>query len=103
MSIGSGSTSDETRHPSAEATASVRRAIEHHLRQESTDEELRRALKALARDAHARSLRAEELIIVLKQMIGSLPEVQRIANRRQRDELVAELVTLCIDVYYERD
>ncbi len=103
MSIGSGSSSDESRHPSTEATAVVRTAIEQHLQRKTSEVELRGALRALARDAHARSLRAEELIVVLKQMINTLPAVQQIQDRRERDELVRELVSTCIDVYYERD
>lgn len=89
-------------HPSDEAVSGVRSAIGRYLIQDSTDAELRAALRDLARDAQTRSLRAEELIVALKRLLHSLPQVQRMDDRADRDGLVARLVSVCIDVYYER-
>jgi hypothetical protein len=89
-------------HPSDDAVSRVRPAIRRYLARESTDVELRSALRDLARDAEARSLRAEELVVALKRLLGELPEVQRIGERTERERVVARLVSTCIDVYYDR-
>ena len=61
---------------------------------------LRDATRALAADAAARGLRAEELVIAFKQLWTSIPELSPI--RRHTRPVVDELVTLCINEYYRR-
>lgn len=81
------------------AGTALRSALQGHLRQPVTDETLRRALHALCTDARTKSLRPEHLIVIFKQVWGSLPEVQgRSANRRQ--DLLDRIVTICIEEYY---
>lgn len=61
---------------------------------------LRDATRALAADAAARGLRAEELVIAFKQLWTTIPELSPI--RRHSRPVVDELVTLCIHEYYRR-
>ncbi len=89
-------------HPSEIVVARVRPAIQRYLARESTDVELRTALHDLARDAEAKSLRAEELVVALKKLLGDLPEMQKIRERAERERVMARLVSTCIDVYYDR-
>jgi hypothetical protein len=67
------------------------------------DGKLRRALQAACQDAHARHATPERLIIALKDVWHSLPEVQQLERQRgtqAREALVGHLVTLCIQEFY---
>ena len=81
------------------AAAQMQDAARHY---GSTGDEsaLRAATRALAADAAARGLRAEELVIAFKQLWTSIPELSPI--RRHTRPVVDELVTLCINEYYRR-
>jgi hypothetical protein len=61
---------------------------------------LRDAARAIAADAAARGLRAEELVIAFKQLWMSTPELSPV--RRRSRTVVDELVTICINEYYRR-
>jgi hypothetical protein len=62
--------------------------------------DLRRAIRLLCADAHRRGLRAEQLIVLLKQAWAALPEVQGLPQGRQGNEALAGIVSLCIDEFY---
>ena len=98
-----GSPSQHAEHSpalSAETMQVLRAAVAKHARGEARDDELRRALNLLAREAQARRLRAEELIIALKALWRALPEVQQAANRTEQNLLLGRLVSICIQEYY---
>jgi hypothetical protein len=98
-----GSPSPKAEHSpalSAETLQILRAAIAKHARSEAPDDELRRALSLLAREAQARRLRAEEVIIALKALWRALPEVQQAANRSEQNLLLGRLVSICIQEYY---
>ena len=85
---------------SAETMFSLRAAFASHARSEANNDELRHALGLLAREAQSTRLRAEELIIVLKALWRSLPEVQQTTNRTEQNLLHERLVSMCIQEYY---
>ena len=86
--------------PSTETLEILRAAIAKHARGEAHDDELRRALSLLAQEAQVKHLRAEELIIALKTLWRSLPEVQQATNRTDQNLLLGRLVSICIEEYY---
>ena len=85
---------------SAETLQVLRAAIAKHACGQAHDDELRHALGRLAREAQTRRMRAEELIIALKALWRTLPEVQQATNRTEQSLLLGRLVSMCIDEYY---
>jgi len=62
--------------------------------------ELVELLKRVAREAHEKDIRPEELIIIFKQLWNSLAESLRPQNADQYESVRQRLVTLCIQAYY---
>ena len=62
--------------------------------------ELRRTIRALADAARGRGLRAEQLVVALREAWTTLPEARAITPRSRRAEVAAHLVGVCIDEYY---
>ena len=86
--------------PSDATLASLRNALRTHLAGRPTGGELRRALQALCTEAHDRGLRAEELLVRLKQVFYQLPEVQELSHGSDRNDLLNRVVSACIEEYY---
>jgi hypothetical protein len=61
---------------------------------------LRRSIRALADDARSRGLRAEQLVVALREAWQTLPEARAITSRASRVELAAVVIGICIDEYY---
>lgn len=83
-----------------ETIARVRFALRRYVREGDQTEELRDALHRMAAEARAKSIRAEQLLIILKGIWGSLPEVRYEPRTQPREKMLQELVTICIDQYY---
>jgi hypothetical protein len=62
--------------------------------------ELASFLRKMAREAHDQDIRAEELIVIFKQLWNSLAESLRPQNADQYERVRQRLVTLCIQAYY---
>ncbi len=61
--------------------------------------ELRHTMRLLCDEARRRGLRAEQVIVLLKEAWASLPEVQALSHN-QRSEALSPIVTLCINEFY---
>ncbi len=79
---------------------SLRAALRRRLRGYDEDGAVRSALQAMARVARERNVRAEHVVMMLKELWRSLPEVQRSRNSLEHARLLERLVTICIDAYY---
>ena len=60
---------------------------------------IRDALRLLCTEAHRQTVRAEQLLVSLKQAWVTLPEVQELAPDTRR-QLLDRLITLAIQAYY---
>ena len=85
---------------SPETVAALREAIRLHLAGSSPNNQLGEAFHRLSGEAHAKGIRAEKLVILLKQVWGELPEVLRALKPHERQQVLARFVTLCINEYY---
>jgi hypothetical protein len=63
-------------------------------------EEVRLALRELCDDAHRNQVRVEQLVIAIKQGWTSLHSEHPRARSAGPDELLNQVITLCIDEYY---
>lgn len=80
----------------------LRTALQAHLRSGAPDDGGRRAVTLFCGEARRRGLRAEEVLVLLKDVWRSLPEVRRL-GRTQREQALARLTTLTIRTFYERE
>jgi predicted transcriptional regulator len=79
----------------------LRTALTEQLkRPERPTPELTELLKRIAREAHEKDIRPEELIVMFKQLWNSLAESLRPQNADQYERVRQNLVTLCIQAYY---
>ena len=91
--------------PSAGTLAQLRESLRGYLRSGRTvadEETVCAALGSLAEEAHERRLHGEQMLVAFKTVWQDMPEVASIADRREQQRLLARVVTLCIDVYYQR-
>jgi hypothetical protein len=61
---------------------------------------LRDALDGMASEARTKSMLPEQLLIVLKDIWYSLPEVRAIEDSSAQIRLLQRVVTMCIKEYY---
>ena len=92
-------------HPVASSTmspaalAAVRCLLQTHVRRPLSEPSLRQALRLLCDDAHRRGMRAEQVLVLLKQAWLSLPENDPPHGILHADRL-ARVVSLCIEEFY---
>jgi hypothetical protein len=85
---------------SEETLTALRNALQQRLSGSTGDAELRQVLRNMSDEARAESLHAEQVIVALKRVWESLPDVRRAANRQEQNRLLERVVTLCIQEYY---
>ena len=87
--------------PLSESTLEqVRRAIQERRQSPSAgDSDLRAALAVVALEARERTIRPEELIVTLKQLIDDLPGARSSSAEERR--LREWIVTTCIRAYFD--
>jgi hypothetical protein len=64
------------------------------------DAGFRRALRLMSEDAHRRGVRAEQMIVALKEAWRSLPEVQALPGGAPRDAVLSGVITMFIEEFY---
>lgn len=94
--------SDDERFPSHETLHFVQRSLREYLAGESDDERVCEAFTELAREADARQLRAEGVLVAFKQIWSAMPEVKSLPAPADRERILTHLVKLCINAYYAR-
>jgi hypothetical protein len=65
-----------------------------------SDAALHDAIARTVAEAHARSLRAEDLIVSFKDLLTRLPELSDPERRLEAVKFRERLITLCIKAYY---
>jgi hypothetical protein len=66
----------------------------------AADGQLGRAMDALVREAREHSLRAEDVLIEVKALLGSMPQLDAPERRLESARFREQLVTRCIKAYY---
>jgi len=85
-----------------ETVDAVRRALQRYVQLPSPEPvpELRDALHLLAREAKDKSVAPEQLLITLKGIWQSLPEVERARDHNEQMHVLQRVVTICIKEYF---
>jgi hypothetical protein len=84
----------------AETTEAVRTALVAYLRAPGASTELRTALNRMADEARAKAILPEHVLIALKQIWSSLPEVRAVGDIEEQTRMLQRVVTMCIREYY---
>lgn len=62
---------------------------------------LQSALTIMSSEAREKDVLPEQLLVTLKDLWGSLPEVRQIADQREKTQMLQRVVTICIKEYYK--
>ena len=83
-----------------ETLNAVRAALVRYLRAPGNPTELRAALNQMADEARTKAILPEHLLISLKHLWGSLPEVRSVGDAEEQTRMLQRVVTMCIREYY---
>lgn len=78
----------------------LRSALLDVIADKATSEQLRVPIRQLCVVAHSEEVRAEELLVRFKEMWASLPPLAGLPRGRQRNDLMAQVATMCIEEFY---
>ena len=78
----------------------VRIALRAYLHDPEDAGALQASLLLVASEARARSILPEQLLVTLKEIWNSLPEVRAMTDASKQVRLLQRVVTLCIREYY---
>jgi len=85
-----------------ETISAVRVALGSYVRDGDPGTLLRDTLRTMAGEAKSRGITAERLLVVLKNLLGTLPELRQIAEPVDREKTKQRIVTACIEQYYRK-
>ena len=93
---------DRTPAPQLEAstTDALRAILGQAVRKGNHTDELRDTLCTVAAEARQKGIQAEQLLVILKDLWYSLPELSRASNPGAHTALLRELISRCIQEYY---
>lgn len=83
-----------------ETVSAVRHALRTYLSDHGDPSALQASLLAMANEARARTILPEQLLIVLKDVWNTLPEVRSMTDTREQIAMLQRVVTMCIKEYY---
>ena len=94
---------DRTPPPRLEADTldALRAVMQRAMHRGDHARELQDVLARAATEAHAKNIHAEQLLIILKELWHSMPELRGAADSDRQNELLQELISRCITQYYE--
>lgn len=84
---------------SASSIESLRAAFRTYLRDNDTAR-LQVSLREIAQEARGKKMRAEQLLVQLKDIWFELPEIHGAPEGEGQNRLLQRVVTLCIREYY---
>jgi hypothetical protein len=83
-----------------ETMDAMRLALREYLSDTTEPASVQRALLTMAAEARTKSIPPEQLLVALKEVWGSLPEVKAMSDMRRQTTLLQRIVTMCIREYY---
>ena len=83
-----------------ESLNAVRLALRAYLRDAENSSALQSALVLVAAEARTRNILPENLLVTLKELWSTLPEVRAISDTGEQVRLLQRVVTMCIREYY---
>ena len=95
---------DRTPAPRLEADTleALRSVMQRAMRRGDHDQELQQVLSRAATEARDKDIHAEQLLVMMKDLWHSLPDVRQAEDTDRQTELLQELISRCISQYYAR-
>lgn len=84
---------------SQESISALEAALHGYLADENSAAALEPAMRRIAAEAREKKIRAEQLLIMLKEVWYALPQLEAVRGETQT-RLLQRVVTLCIREYY---
>lgn len=78
----------------------VRLALRAYLHDSENTSALQASLLLVSSEARARNILPEHLLVTLKELWNTLPEVRAMTDASQQVRLLQRVVTMCIREYY---
>lgn len=85
-----------------ETISAVRTALAQFVRSGEKTAALGATLNRVAEEARDKGISAEHLLIVMKNLWSSLPEVRDLEKASDGEKLKQKIVTACIEAYYRK-
>lgn len=86
----------------SETLGELRTTLGRYLREGNHSMELQDLLRRINEEAHEKGMTAEQVLIALKRVWFSLPEVRDANESEPQRALLQRVVTRCIQQYYAR-
>jgi hypothetical protein len=84
----------------SETVSALRKALATSVTQGNHSDNLRDLLCNAAADARSKGMQAEQLLVTLKEIWYSMPEVSNAPSAAIENTLLQELISRCIQEYY---
>lgn len=84
----------------ADTLEALRDVMQRAMRRGNHGQELQDVLTRAAAEARTKEIHAEQLLVILKELWYSLPDVRGASNTDRQTELLQELISRCISQYY---
>ena len=78
----------------------LRMAMQRALRRGDPGQELQDVLSRAANEARDKDIHAEQLLVILKNLWYSLPDLRSMQDTDRQTELLQKLISHCITQYY---
>ena len=93
---------DRTQSPRLEAGTldALRDVMQRAMRRGDHAQELQDVLTRAATEARTKDIHAEQLLVMMKELWYSLPDVRGAGDSDRQTELLQELISRCIAQYY---
>jgi hypothetical protein len=92
--------SPSSQHLDPDTVTALRTALSSSIARGGLPPDLHDLLCRAADEARGKGISAERLLLILKDIWHSLPEVAGAASRDAENELLQQLITRCIQAYY---
>jgi hypothetical protein len=90
----------EARICSDAAVTALRSALQSHLRASAPAASLGHVLRVMSAEARRSDVPVQQLLIAIKSAWSSIPEARQGARTGLRDDMLDQIVTLCIEEFY---
>ena len=87
-------------HLDAETLQALQSVMERAVRKGDHELELQNVLARAATEARTKQIHAEQLLVMMKDLWYSLPDVRGAEDSDRQTELLQQLISRCISQYY---
>lgn len=84
----------------ADTVDALRAVMQRAVRRGDHGQELQAVLSRAATEAREKDIHAEQLLIIMKDLWYSLPDLSSLQDTQRQTELLQELISRCISQYY---